>query len=317
MDKTSILIASTASAVVVSSAVLIFVFSGRGPKALPTPAVRGGESIRVVESGHDVVRRPFVRPAADASAAVNVICGFDSRSAGSYPMRIAALRSIANRSDLPAEDVDMLLGYIASTNDAMRADRVAGLKNEVLNLLRNQDPVPAELAPLLTGMIGSDDYDATIVDYCIQHLGSMWGDFRNEGERENARKVFVSVASRRDVPYAGTALYALADEDGAPDEYRRKLRRLAVDLACDPGANRLARIAAIQVAGCHGYTEVLPSVRNTLSEPHPDAVLAMVSVGAIGSLGAPSDVPLLERFRGTAGTRLYPAIDKAIGKLMQ
>ena len=317
MDKTSIVIASLASAAVVSSAAVIFVFSGRVPKTLPTPAVRGGESIRVVESGHDVVRRPFVRPAVDASAAVNVICGFDSRSAESYPMRIGALRSIANRSDLPAEEVDMLLGYIASTNDAMRADRVAGLKNEVLNLLRSQNPVPSELAPLLIDMIGSNDYDATIIDYCIQHLGSMWTDFENEGMRENVRKVFVSVASRKDVPYAGTALYALADEEGSPEEYRRKLRRLAVDLACDSEANRLARITAIQVAGNHGYTEVLPSARNTLSEPHPDTVLAMVSVGTIGSLGAPSDVELLERFRGSAGVRLQPAIDAAIGKLRQ
>lgn len=308
-------VAFVACAAVVLAATLAVALRRGGPAEPPAPAARPEGPVRVVASGRDPGHRPRLRPADGVSPAVDTVCGFVPETAARFPVRIAALRSISNRRNLPPEDVLALMDYVASTNQVLAASRVAALKNDVLNLLRRQEPVPEGLTSLLVDMLESGLYDATITDYCIQHLGSMWRDFATEGERENARKAFVSVASRKDVPYAGTALYALADEDGAPEEYRRKLRRLAVDLACDPEANRLARITAIQVAGSHGYAEVLPSARNALSEPHPDAVLAMVSVGTIGCLGAPSDVKLLERFRATAGVRLQPAIDAAIGKL--
>ena len=286
-------------------------------RPVPTPAsvAHGQEAVRVVSVGHDTVRRLPARPSLSASAAVDVVCGLDSQTAGRYAARISAFRSIAGRRDLPSEDVSVLLDYIASTNDAMSAELVAGLKNEVLNLLRNQDPMPERLAGQMMDMVESGDYDATIVDYCIQHLGAMWRDFATEGMRERARNVFVSAASRKSRPYAGTALYSLADEKAAPAEYKEKLRRLTVSLACDRTANRLARIAAIQLAARKGYAEVLPSARKTIAEVRPDAVLAMVSVGAIGSLGCAADIPALECLRERCGHRLNPAIDAALAKL--
>ena len=167
-------------------------------RPVPTPAsvARGQEAVRVVSVGRDTVRRLPARPSLSASAAVDVVCGLDSQTAGRYAARISAFRSIAGRRDLPSEDVSVLLDYIASTNDAMSAELVAGLKNEVLNLLRNQDPMPERLAGQMMDMVESGDYDATIVDYCIQHLGAMWRDFATEGMRERARNVFPAIARR-------------------------------------------------------------------------------------------------------------------------
>lgn len=285
------------------------------PVTVPASVARGHETVRVVSIGCDTVRRSPSRPLAGASAAVDVVCGLDRKTAGRYASRISAFRSIAGRRDLSSEDVSVLMDYVASTNDTMSAELVAGLKNEVLNLLRNQNPVPDRLAGLMMDMIDSGDYDATIVDYCIQHLGAMWRDFATEGMRERARNVFVSAASCKSRPYAGTALYSLADEKGAPAEYKAKLRRLTVAIACDPAANRLARISAIQLAARKGYAEVLPSARKTIAEVRPDAVLAMVSVGAIGSLGCAADIPALECLRERCGHRLNTAIDAALAKL--
>lgn len=271
--------------------------------------------MRVVAAGRDNRCKPAVRPAINVSPAVDTICGFDPETAGRFPARIAALRSISHCRNLSPEDVSVLLGYIATTNDAMSADRVAALKNDVLNLLRGQDPVPRRLPGLLVDMIDGGAYDATITDYCIQHLGSMWRDFATEGLRENARAVFAAAAARRDLPYAGTALYALADEKTPPVEYRARLRQLTVSLACDRSANPLARIAAIQLAAQKDYREVLTSVRRTLAEPNPDTVLAMVSVGTVGCLGCDADIPLLEGLRARGGVRLQPAIDAALARL--
>ena len=41
---------------------------------------------------------------------------------------------------LTKDDATALMDYLASTNDQLRAERVAALKNDVMNLLRNQEP---------------------------------------------------------------------------------------------------------------------------------------------------------------------------------
>ena len=50
-------------------------------------------------------------------------------------------------------DVDALLGYLRRADDAMRVERVAALKNDVMNLLRNQEPPVEGLAETLIAMI--------------------------------------------------------------------------------------------------------------------------------------------------------------------
>jgi len=109
----------------------------------PAPPVRKPSTVLVVESS----RVPAVASRApwrvDASSAVKVVCGDDPATADRYEARNDALRSIARRRDLAKNDVDALLAYLRSADDAMRIERVAALKNDVMNLLRNQDQ-PAE-----------------------------------------------------------------------------------------------------------------------------------------------------------------------------
>ena len=76
---------------------------------------------------------------AAASGAVAIVCGEDEATADRYEARNDALRSIARRRDLPKNDVDALLAYLRRADDVMRIERVAALKNDVMNLLRNQE----------------------------------------------------------------------------------------------------------------------------------------------------------------------------------
>ena len=76
---------------------------------------------------------------AAASGAVAIVCGKDPATADRYEERNNALRSIARRRDLPKEDVASLMVYLQSTEDALRPERIAALKNDVMNLLRNQE----------------------------------------------------------------------------------------------------------------------------------------------------------------------------------
>ena len=223
----------------------------------------------------------------------------------------------------------------------MRVERVAALKNDVMNLLRNQDPPPKGLAETLIAMIegrpvagfgrpgragvpppaadgdgtpslpGNTLHPPIVIDYCIQHLGAMMNELDDE-RMARVRGVLVRAACEKTKPYSGTALYSLAEDKRATREQEGELKRLTLAL-CKPGINNIARIAAIQLAGERGYAEALPVLRDTLSGEKRDAVLDTVCIGSIGLLGNADDIALLERFKGDA--RRSAAVDAAIKRI--
>ena len=264
-----------------------------------------------------------------ASGAVAIVCGEDAATADRYEARNDALRSIARRRDLAKGDIDALLAYLRSADDAMRVERVAALKNDVMNLLRNQEEPPVDgLAETLMGMIegkggdcggaagvralpGDTVHPPDVIDYCIQHLGAMVNEMDDAG-RKAVRGVLVRAAREKAKPYAGTALYSLAEDKRATREQEGELKRLTLAL-CKPGVNNVARIAAIQLAGQRGYAEALPVLRDTLSGEKRDAVLDAVCIGSIGLLGNADDIALIERFKGDA--RRSAAVEAAIKRI--
>ena len=289
-----------------------------------------------------------------ASGAVAIVCGMDEATADRYEARNDALRSIARRRDLPKDDVEALLAYLRSADDAMRVERVAALKNDVMNLLRNQDPPAEGLVETLIAMLGENNinngknnfnssgvtapdlenaakfrgenkkvvftscsscfpsqHPSVVLDYCVQHLGAMVNEL-DDAARGRVREVFVRAAGDRGKPYAGTALYSLAEDSRATPAQEAQLKRLTLAL-CMPGVNNVARIAATQLAGQRGYVEALPGLRETLSGAARDAVLDMVSIGSVGLLGNEGDIALLERFAGDA--RRAAAVESAIRRI--
>ena len=101
---------------------------------------------------------------AAASGAVAIVCGEDAATAGRYEARNDALRSIARRRDLPEKDVAALIAYLRKADNAMRVERVAALKNDVMNLLRNQEPPPKGLAETLIAMFRSGKHPPAVLD---------------------------------------------------------------------------------------------------------------------------------------------------------
>ncbi len=156
---------------------------------------------------------PMDHEVVEAFTAVAIVCGADSATADRYEARNDALRSIARRRDLPEKDVAALVAYLRRTDDAMRIERVAALKNVVMNLLRNQDPPVEGLAETLIAMIegrpvaglgrsgragvpppaadgdgtpslpGNTIHPPVVIDYCIQHLGAMVNELDGVGRK--------------------------------------------------------------------------------------------------------------------------------------
>ena len=99
-----------------------------------------------------------------ASGAVAIVCGADVTTADRYEARNDALRSIARRRNLPKNDVDALLVYLRKADNAMRPERVAALKNDVMNLLRNQEQPSKGLAETLIAMFKSSKHPPAVLD---------------------------------------------------------------------------------------------------------------------------------------------------------
>ena len=100
----------------------------------------------------------------EASAAVAIVCGADATTADRYEARNDALRSIARRRDLPEKDVAALMAYLRSKDSVMRVERIAALKNDVMNLLRNQELPSKGLAETLIAMFKSGKHPPAVHD---------------------------------------------------------------------------------------------------------------------------------------------------------
>ena len=194
----------------------------------------------------------------------------------------------------------------------MRGERVAALKNDVMNLLRVQRPPVEGLAETLISMFDGGRHPPAVLDYCIQHLGAMQNGIADDALRRRIREVFVRAARQTKQPYAGTALYSLAEDRRATPAQEAELKRLTLAL-CAPGANPAARIAAIQLAGERGFREVLPTLRKTLSGTRRDVVLDIVCIGSVGLLGDKDDIAILSRF--SSDSRCAAAAEAAIKRI--
>jgi len=317
------------AALLLSAAVAV-VFASRNrrhpapPPDAPVAALPAEVRVKAVERKPE----PMDHEVVEASSAVAIVCGADPATADRYEARNDALRSIARRRDMPEKDVAALIAYLRTADNAMRVERVAALKNDVMNLLRRQEPPVEGLAETLIAMIeggnsdcggalgdralpGNTIHPPVVVDYCIQHLGAMVNEL-DDAMCNRVREVLVRAAREKTKPYAGTALYSLAEDKRATAAQEGELKRLTLAL-CKPGVNNVARIAAIQLAGQRGYAEALPVLRDTLSDEKRDAVLDTVCIGSIGLLGNGDDIALIERFKGDA--RRSAAVDAAIKRI--
>ena len=159
---------------------------------------------------------------AAVSGAVAIVCGEDVATAERYEARNDALRSIARRRDLPKGDVAALMAYLRRADDAMRVERVAALKNDVMNLLRRQEPMVEGLAETLMAMIEGNKgnrcgalgdralpcntvHPPVVVDYCIQHLGAMVNELCDARRSAAVDAAIKRIKGREDIetPTAG------------------------------------------------------------------------------------------------------------------
>ena len=122
------------------------------PRPSPHPPAR---PVRVRASARSGALPPSRLPPEVVTEAVRHVCGLEPSTADRYERRNVALRSVARIRDLPPGDVVALSEYVVSTGGSLRVEREAALRNDVLNLLTHQEPIPEGLTDLLIAMVES------------------------------------------------------------------------------------------------------------------------------------------------------------------
>ena len=125
---------SSVAVLLIVAVVAVIATLRNSPQPVPPPDVPLAASpaevrVKAVERKPE----PMDHEVVEASSAVAIVCGADPTTADRYEARNDALRSIARRRDLPENDVAALVKFLASAKDPLPVERIAALKNDVMN----------------------------------------------------------------------------------------------------------------------------------------------------------------------------------------
>ena len=280
----------------------------------PAPVATTNVVLRAVAAEEpESLREPAPTSSADA---VRIVVGADPASANRYLVRSRAVESLGDA--LAPGEIRMLLDYLSSLNDPLRPERVAALKNDVMNALRRQRVPPSALAPRLIRMFREGRHEPAILDYCIQHLGIFQERLRDAGQLEDVRRCLRDAALRERYSYSGTALIALTRLPHPAEPDRAFLASRTVAIAGNASAHEAARITAMQIASELGHADALPAIRAAAESPEASVSLRTAAIGALGVSGDKADAERMKRLLdGNPNPRLLPALNAALDRIGQ
>lgn len=185
-------------------------------------------------------------------------------------------------------------------------------KNDLLNKLRNQENIPAELTGKLLALVYDRDQDIVIRSYALQHMRP-WYEVTGD---EALKQGFYDALSETETEMAGNALLALRHlTQEYPDEFdRERIGGAAEEIFADPDCCILSRISAVQVAGMLKRETILPAVREVIQGCPSHTALRLASIASLGEIGDASDIAFLETVASDSPL-MAPAVNRTILKL--
>jgi hypothetical protein len=191
------------------------------------------------------------------------------------------------------------------------------LQNELMTLLARQEPPPADLVQELCALSRNPAQDAVTRDYALQQLVgcSLQPTNRFGGDRARAHEALWDALAERGGTLAGTALLGLhriAPRDQSFDTNR--LNTAALALAVDSTASPLARTAALQVCAQRRLQAALPMATD-LARGTAGLTLRAAAIAAVGELGGPTEVRVLENLQTVPDPVVQNAAAAALKKL--
>lgn len=259
--------------------------------------------------------------------AIRLICGQDNDKG--YVARITATHQLGtNLSPVEIQALYWQLHQKYSSQGDLTQESLAALKNDVLDALIRQQPVPADLGAEIIGMYRDRSTDPLWRDYCVQHFAlyydRMWpvsGDgvavapVSNDDGRKDILAAFDEALQEKENGNAGAALLGLYSLSGkCPEVTLANVGKNALLMAQDGTCAAQTRVTAVAVCGLTGMTDILPEAR-ILAQTADVLPLRLASIAVLGSLGNAQDTELLEGLRAGSDEKLYVALDAALKKL--
>ncbi|MGA3284474.1 MAG: HEAT repeat domain-containing protein [Verrucomicrobiota bacterium] len=199
------------------------------------------------------------------------------------------------------------------------------LKNDLLNVLRQQANPPAGLARLLIELSQDTTQDAVMRAYAVQHLQAWYSQSADkdstvtvtEQERTEMQQAFWNALNDTDPTVAGTALLSLhrlseGHAEFDPDQVAATALRFSQDDSCGP----LARSTALQICAERKLEQALPVVLE-LARGADSIPLQISAIAALGNLGGPDQVPFLEQLATGENERLQGPARTALKQIQQ
>lgn len=145
------------------------------------------------------------------------------------------------------------------------------------------------------------------------HLGQ-WYSKADVSEQPQIAGTLWNATEKKELPIAGTALIALSNNTSGPDISREDVADRAYELCDDARCCELAKTTALQICARLGDKRALPIARR-IADSSASVPLRMSAIAAVGTLGDPSDKPLLEKYASSTDVRLRKSAQSALGRL--
>jgi hypothetical protein len=237
-------------------------------------------------------------------------------SSATYAERGAAVRGLG--TNLNVYEIEALYRFLLESPPWPEQERVLdrAVKNDVLNLLRNQSAAPGDLTDVMLALFGDRNQDDAVRDYALQHMG-VWHEHGPVEERERIMDVFASALDERDTSLAGTALIGLrhlvagtAGETSGPN-----VAEAALAIVLDDNADDLSRVTALNLATGSDAARMRERAAEWAMDSRTGYPLRLASIAALGSDGSPEAMRVLERVEAQGDPHLRPALETAFRKL--
>jgi hypothetical protein len=191
--------------------------------------------------------------------------------------RVEQLRRMRGIS-LANNEMESALSFLAGRQvpEGISRGSVHWLADELLTVMRLQDPPWDGLADELGKAAFQTDTDPVVRDYIMQHLGHLW---EQHGARDEIEKTLWQAVAISDETTPGTALIALSrgyERDGQEKELAQ-VRQQALTLAQNPDSPLAVRVTALSIAGDGGGEEVKRLAGELVGNPETPVILRKVA----------------------------------------
>lgn len=188
--------------------------------------------------------------------------------------QLQAMRGIV----LSKKELESALAFFAGKQVPADMDRssMQWLADELMTVLRLQQPPQENLAAELGKVAFQSGTDPVVRDYLMQHLGHLWEQF---GAREEIEKSLWLAVASSDETTPGSALIALSRgyQRDQQEKSLDKVRQQALVLVQNPATGLAVRVTALSIAGEGQGTVVKELANNLITDPATPLILRKVA----------------------------------------